>query len=75
MIPDIFALLASQLKLPKERIVPEARLVEDLGADSLDLVRLTMVLEDDFGLRVTDEELETVKTVADVVRICGKAEK
>ena len=69
MKPDVTGLLAAQLKISAERVLPEARLVEDLGADSLDLIRLTMILEDEYGLHISDEVLETVKTVADVLRL------
>ena len=51
------------------RVVPGARLVEDLGADSLDLVEIVFALEDQFGREISETEVEKVGTVADVVAL------
>jgi len=47
--------------------VPEASFVDDLGADSLDLVELTMVLEEAFGREIPDEDAEKIQTVQDAI--------
>ena len=61
-------ILADQLDLEEDSITMDSIFIEDLGADSLDLVDLVMSLEDEFGLEVPDDAIETMKTVGDVVR-------
>ena len=61
-------ILVSQLDVEESEISMESNLVEDLKADSLDLVDLLMSLEDEFDVEVPDEEIENVKTVGDLVR-------
>lgn len=51
------------LSVPEDKVVPEASFGDDLDADSLDLVELVMVLEEEFGVTVPEEEIEGVKTV------------
>ncbi len=60
-------ILCSQLELEKSEITLDSDLADDLGASSLDLVDLAMSIEDEFGIEVPDELIETVKTVGDVV--------
>jgi acyl carrier protein len=48
-------------------LVPEADLLDDLGADSLDVVELAMALEEEFSLEVPDEDLENIRTVRDII--------
>ncbi len=68
---DVFekvkAVIVEKLDVEAEKVVPEARFIEDLGADSLDIVELIMGLEDEFGLEISDEEAEKIRTVADAV--------
>ncbi|MBQ8783524.1 MAG: acyl carrier protein [Clostridia bacterium] len=61
-------ILSEQLELDEEEITLESNIVDDLGADSLDLVDMAMTVEDEFGLELPDEMLETVQTVEDVIR-------
>lgn len=56
-----------QLLVDESKVVPEASLVDDLDADSLDLVELVMALEQEFGLEIEDEKAETIRTVGDAV--------
>lgn len=60
------SLLADHLH---DRVVPTANFFDDLGADSLDLVEITMALEEEFDIEITDQEAEPVKTVADAARL------
>ncbi|MCD6463656.1 MAG: acyl carrier protein [Thermotogae bacterium] len=60
-------IISEKLGVEEDEVTEESTLDEDLGADSLDLVDLTMAIEDEFGVRVEDEELEKIKTVGDVV--------
>ena len=61
-------LISVQLKAPEDKITPESRLVEDLGADSANVMVLIMDLEDQFNMTVDDAAIGTMKTVGDVVR-------
>lgn len=65
----IKSLLSSQLGIKEDRIQLKSRILEDLGADSLDLVELLMTLEDEFNVTVNDEEAIKLKTVEDIVKI------
>ena len=61
-------LISVQLKAPEDKITPESRLVEDLGADSANVMVMIMDMEDQFDLTVEDEAINTLKTVGDVVK-------
>ncbi len=61
-------IIADQLEVEDDAITMEAELVEDLGADSLDLVDLVMSIEDEFDVEVPDEAIENIKTIGDAVR-------
>ena len=67
MYERVQAILAKQLRVDPERVVPEARIKKDLGADSLDILQLLMRIEDQYGITIPDEELATFETVGDVV--------
>ena len=62
-------LLAEQLNINVESITLESNVIDDLGADSLDVVEMLMVLEDEFNITVTDEESLKLKTVGDIVKL------
>ena len=62
-------IMAARLGLTAEQIVPEARLVEDLGLDSLDAVELAIAVERKFEIEVPEEELTKLKTVADMLAL------
>jgi acyl carrier protein len=56
-------IIADQLGVEEERVTPDAHFIEDLNADSLDLVELIMALEEEFGIEITDEEANSLTTV------------
>lgn len=60
-------LIADQLALRPEKVIPSASLVDDLGADSLDLVDLMLVMEDEVGRAISDEEARRIQTVQDAI--------
>ncbi|HNT56384.1 MAG TPA: acyl carrier protein [Syntrophales bacterium] len=60
-------LIVEQLNVTEEECVLEASFVDDLGADSLDLVELVMAMEDHFGIEISDEELMKIRTIQDAV--------
>jgi acyl carrier protein len=62
-------IMSARLGLPAEQLVPEAKLVEDLGLDSLDAVELAISVERKFDIEVPEEELTKLKTVADMVAL------
>ena len=66
MLEKIQTLLAEALNLPVEKVTAEAKIVDDLGADSLDVVEMLSQLEDEFGVVIPDEEVEKLVTVGDV---------
>jgi acyl carrier protein len=60
-------IIVEQLGVREEEVIPEASFVDDLGADSLDLVELVMVLEEEFGQEIPDEDAEKIQTVKDAI--------
>jgi acyl carrier protein len=60
-------IIAEQLSVSEEEITPEASFIEDLNADSLDLVELIMSLEEEFGVKISDEDAEKIQTVQDAI--------
>ena len=60
-------LVVDQLGVEEDEVTMEASMQDDLGVDSLDLVDLVMSVEEEFGVKVADEDLENIKTVGDIV--------
>ncbi|MBN1473028.1 MAG: acyl carrier protein [Syntrophaceae bacterium] len=63
----VIKVVMEQLDVTKEECVPEASFIDDLGADSLDLVELIMEMEEAFGIEIADEELEKIRTIKDIL--------
>ena len=61
------SIIAEQLGVPEGEIKPASSFIEDLGADSLDIVELVMAMEEEFEVEIPDEEAENIKTVQDAV--------
>ncbi len=60
-------IVAEQLGKDSNEVTIDASFIDDLGADSLDIVELVMAMEDEFGIEIPDEEAEKIKTVKDVI--------
>ena len=60
-------IIIEQLGVAAEEVVPEASFIDDLGADSLDIVELVMAIEEEFGLEIPDEDAERMQNIADVI--------
>ena len=61
-------IIVEQLGVEAEQVAPDAKFIEDLGADSLDTGELVMALEEEFGIEVPDEEAEKLQSVGDVIK-------
>ena len=68
----IIDIIANQLGVDKEMVTPGANIVDDLGADSLDVVELVMALEEAFDTEIPDEEAEKIRTVEDIFEYMKK---
>jgi acyl carrier protein len=63
----VIEIIVEQLGVSEEEVTMEASFIEDLGADSLDLVELIMAMEEEFSIEISDEDAEKIQTVQDVV--------
>ena len=67
-------IIVEQLGVSKEEVVPEASFIDDLGADSLDIVELVMAMEEEFDIEIPDEDAEKIQTIHDAISyIRGRA--
>lgn len=68
-------IIVDQLGVKEDQVTPEAKFIEDLGADSLDTVELVMALEEEFGQEIPDEEAEKLQSVVDVIKYVEERQK
>ncbi len=69
---EMIDIIVEQLTVDKAKVVPEASFVDDLGADSLDLVELIMAMEESFDIEIPDEDAEGIATVQDAIDYVNK---
>ena len=75
IIEKVKELLAEQLGIDAKTISDEANILEDLGADSLDIIEMLMTLEDEYGVTIPDDQINQVKTVKQVAELIEKCKK
>ncbi len=63
----VSAIIVEQLGVTKEELTPRASFIDDLGADSLDIVELVMAMEEEFDIEIPDDDAEKIQTIEDVV--------
>ncbi len=63
----VSAIIVEQLGVTKEELAPQASFIDDLGADSLDIVELVMAMEEEFDIEIPDDDAEKIQTIQDVV--------
>ena len=68
VLEKVKAILSEQFDVEEDKITPETSLIDDLNADSLDVVDLLMSIDDEFEVEVPDDEVENIKTVDDLVK-------
>ena len=75
MLEKVQEMLAEALNLPVGKVTADAKIIDDLGADSLDVVELLSRLEDEYGITIPDDDVETLVTVQDVANELEKLTK
>ena len=68
-------MIVEQLGVNESEVQPEAKFIDDLGADSLDIVELVMALEDEYGIEIPDEDAEKIETVGDAIHYIEEHKK
>jgi acyl carrier protein len=68
-------LVVDQLGVEETAVIPKAKFIEDLGADSLDIVELVMAMEEAFGIDIPDEDAESIRTVEDAMNYIKRMEE
>lgn len=67
IIDKVKSVIVEQLNVDEDVVTEDASFIDDLGADSLDIVELVMALEEEFGISIPDEQAENIKTVGDAI--------
>ena len=75
VIDKVKELVAEQLGINKETITAESNIIEDLGADSLDVIEMLMTLEEEYGITIPDEKIGQIKTIGQIVDLIEECQK
>ncbi len=68
-------LVAEQLGISKDSVKMESKILEDLGADSLDVIEMLMTLEEEYGISIPDEKISQIKTIGEIVALIEDSTK
>jgi len=68
VVEKVKKMIVDQLGVSESEVILEAKFIDDLGADSLDIVELIMALEDEYGIEIPDEDAEKIETVGDAIK-------
>jgi acyl carrier protein len=68
VLEKVKSIMVDQLGVDEDKVTMDASIIDDLGADSLDVVDLIMSLEEEFDIEIPDEDVENIKTVGDIVK-------
>ena len=71
VIDKVKELVAEQLGISKDKITENSNIIEDLGADSLDVIEMLMTLEDEYGITIPDDKISQIKTINQIVSFVG----
>ncbi len=75
VIDKVKELVAEQLGISKDTIKAESNIIEDLGADSLDVIEMLMTLEDEYGITIPDDKISQIKTIGQIVDLIEECQK
>ena len=75
VIDKVKALVAEQLGISKDKITENSNIIEDLGADSLDVIEMLMTLEDEYGITIPDDKISQIKTINQIVELIEECQK
>lgn len=75
IIDKVKELVAEQLGISKDTIQPTSNIVDDLGADSLDVIEMLMTLEEEYGITIPDDQISKVRTIAEIVELIENCKK
>lgn len=75
VIDKVKELVAEQLGISKDKITENSNIIEDLGADSLDVIEMLMTLEDEYGITIPDDKISQIKTINQIVELIEVCQK
>lgn len=75
VIDKVKELVAEQLGISKDKIAENSNIIEDLGADSLDVIEMLMTLEDEYGITIPDDKISQIKTINQIVELIEECQK
>lgn len=75
VIDKVKELVAEQLGISKDKITENSNIIEDLGADSLDVIEMLMTLEDEYGITIPDDKISQIKTINQIVELIEECQK